>query len=134
MEHIQDEKVIDRVATGHLLRKLRGNRTQDEIAAIMGVKKQYLSRIENGREDFTEKVMSRVRKAYEGFEPLTITINGNHMIVNGNQATAQNTEMFEQAKTLMEAAKSTLDLANKTQENANRAMEQALRLLEVSNR
>lgn len=109
--------VIDRQKTADQFRKLRGNKSQTEVANAMGVSKQYVSSMERGREDFTEGVMERIRKAFPDFQPIRISVIGNTTTVNTNQGKSID-------------ADATLDQANRILENANRTMELAIRLLE----
>lgn len=104
---------IDSRRTADALKRARGARTQDEVAREMGVTKQYVSRLENAREDFTERVMQKIKRAFPDFVPVQVTVTGNNNQHVGGQATSP------QAEAVMEQATRTLEHANRTLEMAN---------------
>lgn len=118
---------IDSKRTAYEFRQARGTRPQREIADLMGVSTQYVSRLETGREEFTEKVMERVRKAFPHFEPIRISVIGNTTTVHANGTNQANSSADN--ATLGESTR-ILEQANRVLENANRTMELAISLME----
>ena len=110
---------IDREATGRALKRERGVRTQADVAEAMGASKQYVSRLESGREDFTEVVLHRIRKAFPDFEPIRITVRGGDQHVTQTQGHGADVS-------------ATLAQTTKLLETANRTLELALRLVETA--
>lgn len=107
------QTAIDPRQTADALKRARGARTQDEVAREMGVTKQYVSRLENGREDFNERVMQRIKRAFPDFAPVMVTVTGNNNTHVGSQATSPQTDAaIEQATRILEQANKTLEMAN----------------------
>lgn len=109
----------DAVATGVLLRRLRGARTLDEIAQEMGISKQYLSQLEHGHRNFSERVMRSINRAFPEFRPV-IKVEGSN--VNVSQQQSADSTMVDAARDTLEQANRTLQIANNLLELANEMM------------
>lgn len=109
----------DAVATGVLLRRMRGSKTLDEMAQEMGISKQYLSQLENGHRHFSERVMRSINRDFPDFRPV-IKVEGANVHVSQQQSAESN--MMDAARDTLEQANRTLQIANNLLELANEMM------------